>query len=231
MEVGNPAPSGRRRPGVMEMDGFHPEFPPRCHGAFRVIDSAIVHVGAQLNQALRRSMEVNEDVVEVSHLLDQDGTLGPNINNKLVLFLVNIQRDGSVSSHPGRWGVPGAGTLAQGYPTVHLNLFIMVAAHFPGQNYREALKFISGAILFFQGNPVFTHQNSPDLDRRIQRLTMEIENLGLQELSHLWGVLGGKYLPSVLYKMRMISLDSGDLDRLIPRVSDPVASALPGGGR
>ncbi len=196
-----------------------------------MIDSAIAHVGAQLNQALRRSMEVNEDVVEVSHILEQDGTLVPHINNKLVLFLVNIERDGSVSSHPGRSGIPGAGTLAQGYPTVHLNLFIMVAAHFPGQNYREALKFISGAIQFFQGNPVFTHQNSPDLDRRIQRLTMEIENLGLQELSHLWGVLGGKYLPSILYKMRMISVDSGDLDRLIPRVSDPVANALAGGGR
>ena len=196
-----------------------------------MIDSAIAHVGAQLNQALRRSLDINEDVVEVSHLLEQDGSVVANLNNKLVLFLVNIERDGSVSSHPGRAGLPGGGLLAQGYPTVHLNLFLMVAAHFPGQNYREALKFISGALLFFQGNPVFNHQNSPDLDRRIQRLTMEIENLGLQELSHLWGVLGGKYLPSVLYKMRMISVDSGDLERLIPRVSDPMAGVAPGGGR
>lgn len=195
-----------------------------------MIDSAILHVGAQLNQALRRSLEISEDVVEVSHVLEQDGTVAPNINNKLVLFLVNIERDGSVSSHPGRAGQPGGGVLAQGFPTVHLNLYVMVAAYFPGPNYREALKFVSGAIQFFQGNPVFTHRNTPDLDRRIQRLSMEIENLGLQELSHLWGVLGGKYLPSILYKMRMVSVDSGDLDRLIPRVSDPMAGVAPGGG-
>ncbi len=196
-----------------------------------MIDAAITHIGAQLNQALRRSLEVSEDVVEVSHIVEQDGTVVPGINGKVVLFLVNVERDGSVSSLPTRSGLPGGGLLGQGFPTVHLNLYLMVAAYFPGKTYREALKFISAAIVFFQGNPLFTHQNSPELDRRIQRLTLEIENLGLQDLSHLWGILGGKYLPSVLYKVRLVSVDSGDLDRLIPRVSEPMAGAAPGGGR
>ena len=160
--------------------------------------------------------------MEVSSILEQDGTLVPNINNKLVLFLVNIEKDTSAGQQPNGAGLLG-GARGVGYPPVHLNLYVMIAAHFPGRNYREALKFVSGAIAFFQGNPVFTHQNSPDLDRRIQRLVMDIENLSLQDLSHLWGVLSGKYLPSVLYKMRMVTVDSGDLRGITPSLRQPSA--------
>ena len=87
----------------------------------------------------------------------------------------------------------------------------MVAACFNGGNYPEALKLISHAVSYFQRQPYFDHQNSPDLDKRISKLALDIENLNVQDLSSLWGVLSGKYLPSVLYKVRMVSFDSGDV--------------------
>lgn len=188
-----------------------------------MIGSAIELVGSQLNQHLRRHLSLTEDVVEVSHILEQDGTLVPDINNKLVLFLVNIEKDTSAPRVGNGTGAPTSARAVE-YPPVHLNLYLMVAAHFPGRNYREALKFISGAIAFFQGHPVFTHANSPDLDPGIQRLVLDIENLGFQELSHLWGVLGGKYLPSIMYRMRMVTVDSGDLARITPSLREPSAS-------
>lgn len=194
-----------------------------------LIEAAVGHVASRLNEHLRRSFGLPEDVVEVSGVLEQDGTVAPNIDNKLVLFLVNIERDGASPLHGNGAGlVPGS--RAVGYPPVHLNLYVMVAAHFPGANYREALKFISGAIAFFQGNPVFSPTSSPDLDPGIDRLVMEIENLSLQELSHLWGVLAGKYLPSVLYKMRMVTVDSGSLRGITPSLRDPRTEVAPGGG-
>lgn len=191
-----------------------------------MIESAVGHVATQLNQYLRRNVEPAEDWVVVSSVLEQDGTVRPNINNKLVLFLVNIERDGSSPQHPAGPG-PASTSHAVGYPPVHLNLYLMVAAHFPGSSYREALKFISRAIAFFQGNPVFTHANSPDLDRGIQRLVMEIENLSLQDLSHLWGILAGKYLPSVLYKMRMVTVDSGSIRGVTPTLREPQMGGAP----
>lgn len=193
-----------------------------------MIEAAVGHVASRLNEYLKRSLELAEDVVEVSGILEQDGSLAPNVNNKLVLFVVNIERDGSSPLHGHGPGLT-PGSRVAGYPPVHLNLYVMVAAHFPGVNYREALKFISGAIGFFQGNPVFTHANSPDLDPGIERLVMEIENLSLQELSHLWGVLAGKYLPSILYKMRVVTVDSGDIRRITPSLRDPRTQVAPGG--
>lgn len=80
---------------------------------------------------------------------------------------------------------------------------------------------ISAAILYFQKNPVFDHQSHPGLDARIQRLTLEIENLDRQALNNLWGALNGKYVPSVLYKVRMVSFDSQDVRSFEPTVQSP----------
>lgn len=145
----------------------------------------------------------------MSNIAEQDGTLAPNINNKLVVFLVNIERDTTSSRYQG--GPRGYELSASSYPPVYLNLYVMVAGNFGGGNYPEALKFLSNAVSFFQRQPVFDHQTTPDMDKRIDKLVLEIENLNIQDLSSMWGVLGGKYLPSVLYKVRMVSFEAGDI--------------------
>ena len=65
---------------------------------------------------------------------------------------------------------------------------------------------LSAAISFFQYTSVFNHNNTPDLDSSVEKLVFEMINLNIQELSQLWGVHGGKYLPSVLYKTRMVTI-------------------------
>ena len=184
-----------------------------------MIDTAIAQVASQLNQALKRQFMVGEDLVVTSNLHEQDGTVATQVVNKVAVFLVNIERE----SVPGAGGSGGAGILRSTLspPPVHLNLMVMFAANFGGGNYPEALKFLSSIVAFFQGRPVFTHQNSPELDPRIDKLTLEIENLSVSDLSNLWGVLSGKYLPSVLYRMRMVSIDANQLTAQIPRIAQP----------
>jgi hypothetical protein len=175
-----------------------------------VIDSAVSLIAAQLNQFLRRSLELSEDVVVVSNILEQDGTVAPNIDNKIVVFLTNIEKDTMPQAQP-RAQAAGAGVGRTTVTTapLYLNLYLMVAAYFNGSNYPEALKFISNTVHFFQSQPVLDHANTPDMDPRIDRLVLDIENLDIQQLSNLWGVLSGKYLPSVLYKVRMVAVDAG----------------------
>lgn len=180
-----------------------------------MIHAALSHLAGQLNQYLAHGRGLAEDVVVVSNLTDADGSAAPNVANKLVLFLTNIARDTTPATMPP---AAAAGGASRHYPPVHLNLYVMVAANFGGNNYPEALKMISAAILFFQKHPVFDRQSSPELDRRIDKLVLDIENLGTQDLSSLWGVLGGKYLPSVLYKVRMVTFDSQDIQAILPLV-------------
>ena len=186
-----------------------------------MIDSAIGQVASQLNQALRRAFGEGEDFVAVSQLREPDGSAAPAAANKLAVFLCNVERESVVGG-----GMPGAAGLraARFQDPVHLNLLVMFAANFGGSNYVEALKLLSSTVAFFQGRPSFDHHNTPDLDPRISRVTMEIENLGITDLSNLWGMLGGNYLPSVLYRMRMLSLDSSQLASMGTRAKTPVVS-------
>ncbi len=109
-------------------------------------------------------------------------------------------------------------------PPFYLNLQVMMAANFNGNNYPEALKFISSTIIFFQRHSLFNHQITPELDERIEKLILEVENLTIQDLSNLWGLLGGKYLPSVLYKVRVVAFDTEEVVDQIPVVRNPLSS-------
>lgn len=179
-----------------------------------MIRSAITHVRNQLNQHLRNTFELSEDVAILSNILEQDGTVTNGVSNKLLLFLVNIEKE-TVASRPGS-GSFGADRNVVSRAPIFLNLYLMIAANF--SDYSESLKFISNTVAFFQRNPVLDHQNTPDMDRRISKLALEIENLSLHDLSTLWGVLSGRYLPSVLYKVRSVMIDSEDIAGLAPTV-------------
>ncbi len=176
-------------------------------------------VASQLNQHLKNAYDLHEDVVVVSNLVEMDGSVAPNINNKLVIFLVNIEKDAVSFRQKSAQDV--LSRAVQGSTPLSFNLYVMITANFTGSNYTEALKFLSSAISFFQRNPVFTHQSVPDMDRRIEKLIMDIENLSTQDLSNLWSALGGKYLPSIFYRIRMVTFDADDITGLVPVVTEP----------
>ena len=183
-----------------------------------MINLAVQLLAGQLNQYLRRTYNLGEDVVVVSNLLEMDGSVAANVNNKLVVFLVNIEKDAvpfrQVSSHDvGRREMQGA--------PYYFNLYLMMTANFTGNSYPEALKFLSSTISFFQKNYVIDHQTAPEMDSRIEKLILDIENLSIQDLSNLWGALGGKYLPSIMYRVRMVAFDAEDITGRIPLVSEP----------
>ena len=183
-----------------------------------MIDSAISLITNQLSQYLSRTFDLTEDIVVVSNILEQDGTVPPHVDNKLVAFLVNIERDELAHRGPSHSSTVGADRSVVSYAPVHLNFYLMFAGNFSGNNYMESLKFISNTISFFQRRPVFDHENAPDLDDRIDKLAMDIQNLTITDLGNLWGILSGRYLPSVLYKVRMVAYDSGDVITQVPTV-------------
>jgi hypothetical protein len=192
-----------------------------------VIGAAIVRIAQELNLTLRRRTQSTEDLVVVSNLLELDGTVAPQSMDKVAAFLVNVEREPTLQRGLARID-RGADRVGLVQPPVHLNLLVMFAANFSGTKYPEALKLISHTAAFFQANPVFDQQNTPGLDPGIDRLTLEIENLNLADLGNLWGVLGSRYLPSILYRMRMIVIDSARLEAQAPRVVRTEVEAVGG---
>jgi hypothetical protein len=42
----------------------------------------------------------------------------------------------------------------------------------------------------------------------IEKLILEMNSLNFDQLNQLWSIIGGKYQPSVVYRMRMVTVDS-----------------------
>ena len=191
-----------------------------------MINRAISLLSTSLNQYLRRQFDLAEDVAVPSNIVEHDGAVVPHTNNKLLISLVNVEREAGPGSH---WqnGSVVEGDAVKRYPPVHLNLYLMFTANFSGTNYTEALKFLSHVVGYFQCNPVFNHTNAPDLDSAIEKLTLDIENLNMRDLSSLWTVISGKYMPSILYKVRMITYDGQEITARIPKVTTPEPAVVP----
>jgi len=154
-----------------------------------VISAAINHIASQLNQSLRLTHQVDDDIVIVSNLLSQDGVLARDVTNKVIVCLTNIEKD----TLPQQAAAAASGGGVYGRP-LFLNLHIVIAANFGDKNYSEALALISSAISFFHQTPVLDHQLTPDLDQRIEKLMLDMENLTRHELSNLWTMLSGRMI-------------------------------------
>jgi len=186
-----------------------------------LIDSAINHIANELNQHLMRTFSLSEDAVAISNVVEQDGTVATHVNNKIVVSLVNIEKDTVPFRQQTAASIGTNRNVVTNQP-IYFNIYIMFASYFSGNNYQEGLKFISNTISYFQSQPVFDQGNSPGLSDDIEKLVLDIENLNINDLSNLWGVLSGKYLPSILYKVRMVAYDSGAVVKQTHSLKQPV---------
>ncbi|MEI6333096.1 MAG: DUF4255 domain-containing protein [Methylococcaceae bacterium] len=143
-------------------------------------------------------------------------TAEADLRNKLILSMVNIKEEKTLKNLPNH--VRNDITLTTIYenPPVFLNFQILIAATHP--TYTNALLVLSRAIRFFQFKNVFTQDNvKPDsitkdcpdneLDRLESfKLIFDLYSPTMEEVNHLWGTLGGKQYPFVLYTLRMLDL-------------------------
>jgi Pvc16 N-terminal domain len=125
------------------------------------------------------------------------------IANRAVLSLVNVEED-RVSKQQENY-VKSIVSTRYKSPPLFLNLYMLVAVN--RNNYGQSLAWLSHILQFFQFQNVFTPITHPSLDSRILKLIVELHSLNFEQINHLWSTLGGKYLPSVMYKIRQVTLD------------------------
>ncbi len=127
-------------------------------------------------------------------------TDGSNFN--AFITLVNVEEDRI--SRPQENSVRKNNATVYKNPKIYLNLYVLFAVNL--SSYLESLKRLSYIIQFFQYQNVFTSLSTPDLPDGVEKLILDLDTLSFQDLNNLWGIMGSKYLPSVLYKVRLITI-------------------------
>ena len=134
----------------------------------------------------------------------------------LAISMVNIREEKTLKNLSNQ--VRNDVTLRVAYenPPVFLNFQILIVA--THTNYSNALLMLSRAIRFFQFRNVFDQDsvapasittNAPSnmLDQlEAFKLVFDLYSPSMEEVNHLWGTLGGKQYPFVLYTLRFLDL-------------------------
>ena len=171
-----------------------------------MIDKALEILANSIESYLVTLPELNissQDTVHLTNIVKADGNIDIPADS-LGLSLVNVEEERVVKDQQAYKAAADGRRVAHVNPELKLNLYILIVANF--NTYETGLKFLSGAIRFFQSKYVFTGENTPDLDPSIQKLIVDLFPLNFEQQNHLWGALGAKYLPSVMYKVRLLTI-------------------------
>lgn len=182
-----------------------------------MIAKALTFVSDFLNKEIKLNYGIDENRVVVSSLINPDGSVSENTENKVIISVINLEHETTVKSL-NNYVAGNANNFGKTAPPVYLNLYLLVSANYDSGNYLEALKMLSSVIGIFQSNTYFTKQKNPELPSPLEKLTFEIFNLPINELSHIWSGIGAKYVPSIIYKVRMISMQENKITEEITGV-------------
>lgn len=183
-----------------------------------MLHSALQFLTVELNNylKLRTGASGVERVYLTSVASESGGVIIPA--KSLGLSLINIEEERTFKEQRSTF-LNEQGLAEQMNPEIKLNLYFLISANFQNQDvnessddYVEGLKQLSYAIGFFQSRNVFTPDNSPEMqavDVNLQKLVVELYSYSFEQLYNFWSVVGTKYLPSVLYRVRVVTFQEG----------------------
>ncbi|MBL1179234.1 DUF4255 domain-containing protein [Pantanalinema sp. GBBB05] len=173
-----------------------------------MLDLALRFLKNELNTYLLTQTATDTVEVRLSKLVDETGRYAID-EETLGMTVINIEEDRTFKAHLPEYAYHNGQHLVL-EPDIKLNLYILVAANF--KQYDQALKYISLVLTFFQAHSCFDSSTYADLDRRIEKLVIELQSLNYEQVNQVWAFIGGKQLPSVIYKVRLVELqDQGQV--------------------
>ncbi|MEW6429002.1 MAG: DUF4255 domain-containing protein [Thermodesulfobacteriota bacterium] len=181
-----------------------------------MLDLALQFLAGELNAHFLGRTGASTVEVKLSALVDDQGKYA-FARETVAAAVLNIEEERHLKSHlPENRYLDGRHLVLE--PDLKLNLSVIFAANF--QYYDQALKYISLVLGYFQAHPVFTPTEYPGLPPAIGRLTVELQTLTYEQLNQIWAFVGGKQLPSVVYRVRMLVLQ--DVPR--PAAAPPITT-------
>ncbi len=173
----------------------------------------------KLNQYFKSRFGQTEDIVLLSNLIDQEGKIAFAEENRLVVSLLTMEQETAAGS-PRKVGSGSSSFVSQINRPLYLNLNLLISVNFSGKHYADGLQFLSALLAYFQSNPLIDRQNTPELDRNIDKLTLEMVDVPTETWSNIWSMVGAKHLPAVLYKVRMLTFQEGLLIGELPVIKE-----------
>jgi len=169
-----------------------------------MLQTALKYIVNELRNYLPTS---GEPEVVMGNIALMDGEEQNELSDKIVVSLINIEEESTLKN--GKHFIKEGTSIKYYNRPVHLNLYILFAANYRYDMYAKGLTNLSKVIEYFQSHKQITHLNSPipgSSENETLELYMELFALTFEQVNYVWGSLGGKQVPFVLYKGRLVAI-------------------------
>lgn len=154
-------------------------------------------------------VDLNQEIVVLDNIsmAEELGGTRSGLDERVVMSLINIQEEATLKNS-AHYRIENGRTVYHN-PPVSLNLFILFSVLHTDQ-YGTALKRLARVIEFFQWKKEFSFTTVPGVSgvSREVRIVPDLYSLNFDQLNQLWGSLGGKQIPFVMYRARLVTLDA-----------------------
>ena len=168
----------------------------------------------QINKYLRSETTDDSDLV-LENIAKQDDASITKLKDKVVVTLLNMEEETTLKNIPNTSVKDGKVIYKNN--KINLNLYVLFASNRTA--YDKALISINNIITFFHSKKVFTQINSPltssnSIFNSLKefKFTVELYTPTFEQLNYIWGTLGGKSVPSVLYRISIVEIASDTIN-------------------
>lgn len=193
-----------------------------------MIDKVVHYIITAINQDFDDPNVLDEPQVVAGNMAFIDAyqeSSATRTSDKLIASVVNISQESTFRNIPYRktsTNSDGDPIIKERSPELWLNVYLLFGAN--RTDYMSALNYISRVIGFFQRKHVFTpaelqNLTGPAVDvnlPEVDKLIFDLCSLNFDQLNQMWSIMGGKYIPSVLYKVRMVLIQESTIDTQKP---------------
>lgn len=165
-----------------------------------MIYSALQFLCKELNGFLQRRFALQEEIAQLNHLVDIDGSPSLENANKVVITLLNLEKEREQFYNTSQKLRSSGNPMIT--PDSGIDLSVMMAANF--EDYDEGLKFVDAVYQFFEANSTFNNQGANSLPNDIDSMRVELINTSASDLQDYFRMLGANYRPSLIYKVRSL---------------------------
>ncbi|TGD57494.1 Pvc16 family protein [Flavobacterium humi] len=190
-------------------------------------------------EQLSKLVDPGETVINITNIATlNDGDDFIESKSPIILSIVNIEEDKTLKNQSVYLKNTNDHTSISKHkhPTQHLILSLLFSSYNKDlSKYLDGIGKLKNIIAYFQQNNSFYYKNDDteliDYNTFIgktalekenyHRITIELVSLTMDQLNQMWSYLGSKYMPSVLYKMRLCTIQNPDTiqEKVIKKVT------------
>ncbi len=166
----------------------------------------MIHIAMEyLSAEVSHSLGLNLEDIKIDSLQSLQNSNAQGI----IMALLNVEQESTLKNLPNS-RVQNERVFYQ-TPPFSINLQLVLAFHF--EQYITSIQYLADTANFFHKKKWFSTENQREeqpFPSTLGRLVVDFQNIGLEQLNHIWSISGGIHHPALFYKVRLLRLEQDE---------------------